>query len=70
MLKTHKQVIDALGGTKAVAELTGSTYAAAWNWGKKQYPKFPAAHYLKMKIELDRLGLKASTKLWSFAGGE
>jgi hypothetical protein len=39
-LKTTREVIRVLGGVRAVAELTESTYNAAWNW--TTFETFPA----------------------------
>lgn len=48
-------VIDALGGTKKVAKLTGRTAAAVSNW--RNAGKFPSNTYLLLKAALgDRSG--------------
>ena len=64
-LKTTSEVIDALGGTKAVAELTKRSYRAAFNW--RSFPKFPANTFVIFRAELDRCGFDAPLSLWGMA---
>ena len=62
MLATTSEVILALGGVKAVAELTGRTYDAAWNWNK--FETFPSDTYLVMTGALRERGIEAPPSLW------
>jgi hypothetical protein len=61
-LRTTKDVIEALGGTTAVAELTGRSYRAAFNW--RGFQTFPANTFLKMRAALDEKGELAPPSLW------
>ena len=61
-LAVAADVIDALGGVSAVAELTQTSYRAAHNW--KARGQFPAKSYALMKRELERLGYAADDSLW------
>jgi hypothetical protein len=61
-LETTTEVIEALGGTSAVAELTGSTYAAAFNW--RGFERFPAKTFIVMSDALAAKGKSASPSLW------
>jgi hypothetical protein len=67
-LSTTAQVMDALGGISAVAELTGSRYKAAANW--KAFDTFPAKHFLVMTRELKRRGKVAPPSLWGMTEAE
>lgn len=62
MLTDIKSVFDALGGLKAVAELTGRDVEAVRHWPKKG--KFPAQTYLAMLRALARRGHTAPPSLW------
>jgi hypothetical protein len=59
---TTNAVIDALGGTRAVAELTGRGQSAASNW--RNHPRFPANTYLTLTAALAAKGLTAPAWLW------
>lgn len=61
-IHTTTEVIEALGGTSAVAALTGRTYAAAFNW--RSAVKFPANTYIALSRALEDKNLKAPTSLW------
>lgn len=61
-LSTTADVMDALGGTGAVASLTGSKLSAASNW--RSFETFPANTYVAMKAALDARGLTAPDSLW------
>lgn len=63
MLTDTRQVIKALGGLKAVMELTGRNYNAAWHWTRK--PTFPANTFVVMQQALAQQGKKAPASLWS-----
>jgi hypothetical protein len=61
-LLTTIAVIEALGGTRAVADLTGRGQPAAANWYWR--PHFPANTYLAMTGALAAKGLSAPAWLW------
>jgi hypothetical protein len=61
-LTTTTQVIDALGGVRAVCGLTGAAYTAAHNWIRAR--NFPARYFLVMLAALQRKGLTAPPELW------
>lgn len=62
-LHTADEVVDALGGTRVVAELFGRTDPAVSNWRKAG--KFPAHTYRLLTIELEKIGHTAPDSLWS-----
>ncbi len=62
-LHTVDAVIDALGGTKAVASLTRRKWnSAVSNW--KAEGAFPTTTYTILKAELEAIGLSAPDRLW------
>ena len=62
-LSSIEQVIEALGGTKAVAELTNrASPSAVPNW--KLRKSFPLNTYLVMKAALHAKGASAPDALW------
>jgi len=61
-LKTAAEVIDALGGTQAVADMFRIGYGAAWNW---RIRGLPADTYAAMQRELNHRGYMAPAVLWS-----
>lgn len=61
-LTTTTDVIEELGGTSAVAELTGSTYAAVFNW--RGFETFPSKTFLVMEKALAAKGRSAHPSLW------
>lgn len=65
-LSTAQQVIEALGGYKAVAKLTSRTYQAVHNW--KQFGDFPANFYAVMQTALREKGCTAPASLWRQEG--
>jgi hypothetical protein len=65
-LRTASEVIQRLGGLKAVADLTGRGYTAAHNW--KQAGFFPSSTYLLMSKALERAGYGADAVLWRMEG--
>lgn len=61
-LHSTAAVMDALGGTKQVAELTGRTYAAAFNWRSQK--TFPANTFNILQSALKAQNLSAPPSLW------
>lgn len=61
-LRTTSQVMDALGGNSAVAELTGSSNKAVWNWRVSE--TFPSNTYVAMTAALAAIGRSAPATLW------
>jgi hypothetical protein len=62
LLHSTNAVIDSLGGTDAVARLTGRGQPAASNWRTRS--RFPANTYLIMTKALTAKGLFAPAWLW------
>ena len=62
-LRTLPDVINALGGIQAVAELTGQTYSNAANWNSWR-PTFPPSTYVVMMNALIKRGFTAPYSLW------
>lgn len=63
-LKTAEEVIDRLGGPKAVAKITGAKHTSAVsNW--KKLGKFPAKAHDVMKHALRERALAAPDDLWN-----
>jgi hypothetical protein len=62
-LETTSDVIKALGGRGAVAELFGVGATAVDHW---ENGKFPAHTYLDMVAELAKRGHEAPPSLWKF----
>lgn len=63
-LTTTREVAAALGGTKAVANLTGRKYSAAANWVQDKNPQFPANTYVVLSAALASIGKSAPPSLW------
>jgi len=61
-LSTTSEVLDALGGNVAVAELTGSKPKAVWNW--RGFETFPSNTYVAMTEALLAKGKTAPSSLW------
>ena len=61
-LSTTSEVMDALGGNAAVAELTGSKTKAVWNW--RGFDTFPSNTYVAMTEALLAKGKSAPASLW------
>jgi len=61
-LTTTSEVLDALGGNAAVAELTSSTGKAVWNW--RGFETFPSNTYVAMIEALRAKGKTAPASLW------
>ena len=62
MLKTTSEVVEALGGYLAVAEITGSKPKAVSNWPR--FDTFPARTYVALTSALLAKGQTAPAKLW------
>jgi hypothetical protein len=54
--------MDALGGNKGTARITGSKYNAAANWRSKG--RFPAKTYIDITRALAEQGYTAPASLW------
>jgi hypothetical protein len=61
-LRTTAQVIAALGGKRAVADLTGRSWSAVWNWEDRK--AFPPNTYAIIKGALQANGMAAPDSLW------
>ncbi len=61
-LTSTTAVIEALGGTDAVARLTGRKYSAAFNW--RSFETFPPDTFLVMAKALRDGGFEAPPSLW------
>ncbi len=61
-LITTGDVMRTLGGTRAVAELTGRKYTAAAHWFN--FKKFPADTVWVMRAALEESGYTAPFSLW------
>lgn len=61
-LQTVDLVIDACGGTAAVAALTGRSPQAVSNWRAEQ--KLPPKTFLIFELQLRQIGAIAPPKLW------
>jgi hypothetical protein len=62
-LKSTSEVMDALGGNGAVAEMTGRTGKAVSNWRK--FSSFPSNTFVILKSALALKGFIASDALWA-----
>jgi hypothetical protein len=67
-LKTTVAVMEALGGTDAVAQLTGRKYSAAFNW--RGFDTFPPDTFLVLTDALEAKGHSAPAHLWRMVGAE
>jgi len=65
MLTTTVEVMEVLGGVRAVAALTSRKPGAAWNW--KKFSTFPSDTYVVMQEELAKLGHSAPPSLWGMS---
>lgn len=61
-LHSTSEIMDELGGTHAVAELTGRKYSAAFNW--RSQDAFPSNTYVAITAALAARGIAASPRLW------
>lgn len=62
VLHTTSEVMDALGGNLAVAEITGRNAKAVWNW--RGFDTFPSNTYVAMTEALLAKGKSAPAALW------
>lgn len=67
-LQSAADVIEALGGLTAVAELTASQYKAVANW--KAFNAFPPKTYVAMIAALRRAGRSAPASLWGMVSAQ
>jgi hypothetical protein len=67
-LWTFNAVVDALGGTGAVARLTGQRSSAAVSQWRRYRERFPSKYYFCMKAALADRGYFAPISLWGFYG--
>jgi hypothetical protein len=63
---TFDGVLDALGGLKAVATLTGVTPGAVIKWRTRDGARFPARMHVLIDAELARIGAVAKRDLFDF----
>ena len=68
VLTTTAAVMDELGGTEAVARLTGRNYKAAFAW--RAFTAFPANTFLVLNAALKERGHTAPLSLWRMASAE
>lgn len=66
-LQTVDEVIQALGGTKAVARLLERTDPAISNWRKLGH--LPAHTYIVIRNELQKIDRRAPDSLWKMWEG-
>jgi len=67
-LLSTSAVLDELGGNSAVAELTGSTPKAVWNWRVAE--TFPSNTYVALTTALQAKGKNAPPSLWGMKSTE
>lgn len=63
-LTSFEQVLAAVGGFAAVAQLAGETKSAVSRWRKAG--RFPGRFMLRIEAELARKGATAPRHLWDF----
>jgi hypothetical protein len=68
VLSTTSEVMDALGGNPAVAELTGRKPKAVSNW--RAFKSFPSNTYVAMTEALRQKGKSAPAALWGMKGSD
>jgi len=61
-LDSIEDIIDELGGLKAVGALTGRKSGVVWNW--KDRKAFPTNTYVVMQAALRAKGVDAPASLW------
>lgn len=64
-LQSVPLVVAALGGKHAVADMTGRTWSAVWNWESRE--AFPPNTYTVLKRALEAKGLTAPDALWGMS---
>lgn len=64
-LQTAGEVIDALGGTTATAEITGRKAQHVSNWRASH--RLPANTFFILRDELAKAGKTARPELWGFS---
>ena len=64
ILTTTREVTAALGGLKAVANLTGRKYNATTNWVSGEVQKFPPNTFVALNAALAAIGKSAPASLW------
>lgn len=62
-LTSAPEIIETLGGIRAVSQLTGCTTGAIWNW--KDRNVLPSKTYAVMKAALKDKGADAPASLWN-----
>lgn len=67
-LTSTASIMDVLGGTRAVADLTGRTYAAAFNW--RSFETFPADTYVVLTAALREIDKTAPDSLWGMVAAQ
>ena len=68
-LSTFEEVVEALGGRRNVARLTGKNTGAVCTWQRRQR-RFPTKYYFVMAEALAAQRATASRDLWGFYSGE
>lgn len=67
MIKDRREVIRALGGIQAVADLTSRKYNTAAQWNRPRWPRFPPNTFHVMCLALQERGLSAPPSLWGMS---
>lgn len=62
ILNSTSEVIDALGGTENVAQITGRKYNAVWMW--RAAKNFPPDTFLILRHALEAQQQTAPASLW------
>jgi len=65
-IRTFDDVLNALGGVKAVAELTEVTSSAVCKWRSRDGGRFPARTHPRIKAALAGKRQSAPQHLWDF----
>jgi hypothetical protein len=65
LLTSFDDVVEELGGVRAVGELTNQNSAAVCNW-KRRRSRFPTKYFFVMQRELEARGAEAPRDLWGF----
>lgn len=67
-IRDTSEIIDALGGNIAVAELTGATAKAVSNW--RGFETLPSNTFVILSAALVRIGKTAPPSLWGMREGK